>query len=192
MKIWKKVTALVLSLAMTLSASATVLAQAPSIKEGHVTTTASVTNDGIYINGKYYTKVQFKHLLNKAQKTETVQPYDLGDAGALIAGTWWIPGIGEVIVTTAGLVIVAGVIYGVGTWVYDTVTQWFAERAEQTSVYKGYKQDKIEMRGDRAEMSDFPLYLNTVAGGLDRRDQTIGGFSFVVKIYAVPVVEIIG
>lgn len=69
MKIWKKVTALVLSLAMTLSASATVLAQAPSIKEGHVTTTASVTNDGIYINGKYYTKVQFKHLLNKAQKT---------------------------------------------------------------------------------------------------------------------------
>ena len=63
---------------------------------------------------------------------------------------------------------------------------------KETSVYKGYKQDKIEMRGDRAEMSDFPLYLNMVAGGLDRRDQTIGGFSFVVKIYAVPVVEIIG
>ena len=68
---------------------------------------------------------------------------------------------------------------------------FFAQRLE-TSVYKGYKQDKIEMRGDRAEMSDFPLYLNTVAGGLDCRDQTIGGFSFVVKIYAVPVVEIIG
>ena len=62
----------------------------------------------------------------------------------------------------------------------------------KTSVYKGYKRDKIEMRGDRAEISDFPLYLNTVAGGLDRRDQTIGGFSFIVKIYAVPVVEIIG
>ena len=65
-------------------------------------------------------------------------------------------------------------------------------RLWKASVYKGYKRDKIEMRGDRAEMSDFPLYLNTVAGGLDRRDQTIGGFSFVVKIYAVPVVEIIG
>ena len=62
----------------------------------------------------------------------------------------------------------------------------------ETSVYKGYKRDKIEMRGDRAEISDFPLYLNTVAGGLDCRDQTIGGFSFVVKIYAVPVIEIIG
>ena len=71
---------------------------------------------------------------------------------------------------------------------------WFlpVPKAHKTSVYKGYKRDKIEMRGDRAEISDFPLYLNTVAGGLDCRDQTIGGFSFVVKIYAVPVVEIIG
>lgn len=77
-----------------------------------------------------------------------------------------------------------------------TVLQWdikqFFHKGNQTSVYKGYKRDKIEMRGDRAEMSDFPLYLNTVAGGLDRRDQAISGFSFVVKIYAVPVVEIIG
>lgn len=72
------------------------------------------------------------------------------------------------------------------------VVFWLIFGVAETSVYKGYKQDKIEMRGDRAEMSDFPLYLNTVAGGLDCRDQTIGGFSFVVKIYAVPVVEIIG
>ena len=75
---------------------------------------------------------------------------------------------------------------------YDETNNSRLFRITETSVYKGYKQDKIEMRGDRAEMSDFPLYLNTVAGGLDRRDQTIGGFSFVVKIYAVPVVEIIG
>ena len=73
---------------------------------------------------------------------------------------------------------------------WGKITEYY--EIKETSVYKGYKQDKIEMMGDRAEMSDFPLYLNTVAGGLDRRDQTIGGFSFVVKIYAVPVVEIIG
>lgn len=77
-------------------------------------------------------------------------------------------------------------------WIHRKVSWMNAYTRLKTSVYKGYKQDKIEMRGDRAEMSDFPLYLNTVAGGLDRRDQTIGGFSFVVKIYAVPVVEIIG
>ena len=78
--------------------------------------------------------------------------------------------------------------------IYTPIAQLnaFVHKSTEISVYKGYKRDKIEMRGDRAEMSDFPLYLNTVAGGLDRRDQTIGGFSFVVKIYAVPVVEIIG
>ena len=65
-------------------------------------------------------------------------------------------------------------------------------KEKEASVYKGYKRDKIEMRGDRAEMSDFPLYLNTVAGGLDCRNQAIGGFSFVVKINAVPVIKIIG
>ena len=51
----------------------------------------------------------------------------------------------------------------------------------KASVNKGYKRDKIQMRGDKAEMSDFPLYLNTVAGGLDCRNQAIGGFSLVVK-----------
>lgn len=62
----------------------------------------------------------------------------------------------------------------------------------QTSVYKGYKRDKIEMRVDRVEVSDFPLYLNMVAGRSDCQNQNVSGFSFVVKIYAVPVVEIIG
>ena len=65
---------------------------------------------------------------------------------------------------------------------HETADIEFGYTLSQTSVYKGYKRDKIEMRVDRVEVSDFPLYLNTVAGGLDRRDQTIGGFSFVVKI----------
>ena len=77
-------------------------------------------------------------------------------------------------------------------WLISIVRFPYSFDKLQTSVYKGYKRDKIEMRVDRVEVSDFPLYLNTVAGGLDRRDQTIGGFSFVVKIYTVPVVEIIG
>ena len=77
--------------------------------------------------------------------------------------------------------------YGISKLVAEKIHQMW-----QASVYKGYKRDKIEMRGDRADMSDFPLYLNTVAGGLDCRNQAICGFSFVVKIYALPVVKIIG
>jgi len=108
-----------------------------------------------------------------------------------IYGFWGRNGSGKTMLFRAlsGLMkIDSGNIY----WNDKELHKDFAVLPSQTSVYKGYKQDKIEMRGDRAEMSDFPLYLNTVAGGLDRRDQTIGGFSFVVKIYAVPVVEIIG
>ena len=51
----------------------------------------------------------------------------------------------------------------------------FFSNYNETSVSKGYKRDKIEMKVDRAETSDFPLYLNAVAGGFDYRNQTIGG-----------------
>lgn len=61
----------------------------------------------------------------------------------------------------------------------------------ETSVYKGYKRDKIEMRVDRVEVSDFPLYLNAVAGRSDCQNQNVSGFSFVVEINAVPVIKII-
>ena len=61
----------------------------------------------------------------------------------------------------------------------------------KTSVYKGYKRDKIEMRVDRVEVSDFPLYLNTVAGRSDCQNQNVSGFSFVIEINAVPVIKII-
>lgn len=46
------------------------------------------------------------------------------------AGTWYIPGIGQVIVTAAGAVLVAGAVIEVGSWIYDTVVEWFATRAE--------------------------------------------------------------
>ena len=100
------------------------------------------------------------------------------------------------LISTAGMVVPI-ILYFIGSSLSGVLNDentlvLLYPKDTQTSVYKGYKQDKIEMRGDRAEMSDFPLYLNTVAGGLDCRDQTIGGFSFVVKIYALPVVEIIG
>lgn len=45
-----------------------------------------------------------------------------------------IPGVGEVIITAAGAVIVAGVVYAAGSWIYDTVTNWFATRAFNQSA----------------------------------------------------------
>lgn len=45
-----------------------------------------------------------------------------------MAGTWWIPGVGEVVITAAGAIVVAGVAYKAGTWIYDAVVNWFAVR----------------------------------------------------------------
>ena len=59
---------------------------------------------------------------------------------------------------------------GVGkTTILETLATFLNLETMETSVYKGYKRDKIEMRGDRAEMSDFPLYLNSVAGRSEER-----------------------
>ena len=81
-----------------------------------------------------------------------------------------------------GLIALEKVIIMTSDWVNnllkknpDLTLPIIVNSCKEASVYKGYKRDTIEMRGDRAEMSDFPLYLNTVAGGLDCRNQV---FSF--------------
>ena len=60
--------------------------------------------------------------------------------GALVAGTWYIPGIGQVIVTAAGAILVAGVVVEVGSWIYNAVVEWFADRAVQ-QAYEEAKED---------------------------------------------------
>ena len=90
-----------------------------------------VTDSGVYIYDVYYTQEQFVHLLETAQEVETETGNQTRSAAAaIVAGTWYIPGIGQVIVTTAGAVLVAGAVVEVGSWIYDTVVEWFATRAE--------------------------------------------------------------
>lgn len=95
-----------------------------------------VTDSGVYINDVYYAQEQFVQLLEAAQEieTETGNQTRSAAAAALVAGTWYIPGIGQVIVTAAGAVLVAGVVVEVGSWIYDTVVEWFATRAFNKSA----------------------------------------------------------
>lgn len=102
----------------------------PSVAaENESGTAVVVTDSGVYINDVFYTQDQFIQLLETAQEIETTQPRSAA-VGALVAGTWYIPGIGQVIVTAAGAVLVAGAVIEVGSWIYDTVVEWFATRAE--------------------------------------------------------------
>ena len=47
------------------------------------------------------------------------------------------------------------------------------------------------MRGDRAEMSDFPLYLTTAAGGIDRTIHSLGGFSIALNMHAPALIVVV-
>ena len=150
---------------------------------------------------------QMYELVDEAEKVLTDKRADLDDFGRLLNVTWRLKrqtgaavstnSIDELYAKGIEAGALGGKLLGAGgggflVFYVQQEKQDFVHLAMKASVYKGYKRDKIEMRDDRAEMSDFPLYLNTVAGGLDCRNQAIGGFSFVVKIYALPVVEIIG
>lgn len=138
MKKLKKLLSLSLVFAMIFSVAIPASASDVTFSDNEIVSTNAnnsivVTDNGIYINGIFYTPAEFSELLDTAIEVETLQPASAA-AGALIAGTWMIPGVGEVIITAAGAVIVAGVVYAAGSWIYDTVTNWFATRAFNQSA----------------------------------------------------------
>lgn len=118
-----------LAIIMAISLNLTALASSPmkAPAESGTESNVIVTDKGVYIDDVYYTQEQFVKLLGTAQEIEVPQTR----SAALVAGTWWIPGIGQVIVTAAGAVIIAGAVVEVGSWIYNAVSDWFAERAEQ-------------------------------------------------------------
>ena len=126
----KQVISLLLAFVMLLSISSTAFASTVPAKNEN--SPVIVTDSGVYIHDVFYTQEQFIQLLEAVQEVKMNQDNQTRSAavGALIAGTWYIPGIGQVIVTAAGAVLVAGTVIEVGSWIYDTVVEWFATRAE--------------------------------------------------------------
>lgn len=154
----KKLTALILSLVMVFSLSVPALAMdqtVPFENTAHVGATTksqlitnnihtiNITNTGIFIDDVYYSREEFNTLLACAYDVHDgdaniARTVDAGAAGALVAGTFMIPGIGEVIITTVGTIIVLGVVVEAGTWLYNTIVEWFQARA----VEKAYENAK--------------------------------------------------
>ena len=86
-----------------------------------VTGNVIITDDGVTINGIYYTKAEFESLLNKAVKVETAQTRI-----AIAAGVYFIPGIGEIVIAATGAILVTGVAVAAGSWLYNTITNWLS------------------------------------------------------------------
>lgn len=92
-----------------------------------------VTDSGIIINKKYYTKKEF------IKKLQTAKPIKLNNnsnntpyesslmAVPAAAGLYFIPGIGEVLITATGAIVIAGVTIAVGTWTYKVIVNYFRD-----------------------------------------------------------------
>lgn len=78
---------------------------------------------------------------NKAISTKSVGT--VKSVTALIAGTWYIPVIGKVVITAAGVIVIGGAVISAGTWLYNQVVDWFTKRAE-TKAQEKYDDAKEE------------------------------------------------
>lgn len=116
-----KLISFILMIAMVFTTTATVFAQ-----DSSNTDYLQVVDEGVYINDVYYSQAEFVTLLDTAIEEETPQTRS---AAAIVAGTWWIPGVGQVVVTAAGTILVAGAVVAAGTWLYDVIADWFADMA---------------------------------------------------------------
>ncbi|WP_026505843.1 hypothetical protein [Butyrivibrio sp. NC3005] len=137
MKKLKSTLIIMISVAMIVNTGITALASGNNdyMYRNHNKSLLVVEEDGLFIDGRYYTRNQFEALLCNAREISTGDSVvnseiHLNSAAALVAGTWFVPGVGEVIITATGVILISGVAVEVGSWVYDAVTDWFAKQAE--------------------------------------------------------------
>lgn len=129
MKLFKsKLIALLISLTFLTNSAIPVLAN--NNMEYSQKSDIKVVDNGIYINDKFYTINEFETLLENSIQISDSQPMGRSAAVGLIAGTWYIPGVGQVVITAVGAVIVAGSAVAVGSWVYNKVVDYFSTKKE--------------------------------------------------------------
>lgn len=150
-KLTRKIISFILMILMVSNISISAFASETELSSKNTSTNKCnivITDDGVYINDVYYTQEQFVKLLNTAVEVDitefkndtiknnrAIRSVGVQSAtGVLIAGTWWIPGVGEVVITAAGVVIIGGTVIAAGTWLYNKVVDWFEARAEIKAV----------------------------------------------------------
>lgn len=108
-----------------------------------------VTEAGLMINDVFYSQKEFEELLETAVYIEPIIPNLNSNggvvtsyaAGTLPAGSWQIPLIGVVTITTLGVIYIQGKIVSAGSWAYNTVKTYFAEKSYDKAKEDGTKTD---------------------------------------------------
>lgn len=99
---------------------------------GNSATKITVKGDGIIVNERFFSKKEFELRLRKAvpictNKTDSLRVCSIPGAKA---GSYNIPGVGLVKITTAGLVYLSGRAITSSSWVYKKIVTYFKEHTK--------------------------------------------------------------
>lgn len=97
---------------------------------------------GVYIGDQYYSQEDFDALLEQAILIKNTNSIQSRSATTLVAGTWQIPGIGQIIITATGAIVIGGTVIATGTWIYNIVKAYFAEKTYEKAKKNGAKVEK--------------------------------------------------
>lgn len=71
----------------------------------------------------------------------------------LMAGTWYIPGIGKIVVV-GGTILIGGMV--IGGWLKDQIENWLRERANHENEYDYIEDNLDELKGNDIKHIDAP------------------------------------
>lgn len=92
-----------------------------------------------------------------------------------VVAVYAIPGIGEVAILATGAILVGGIVYKAGSWVYEEVTTWIANEKnsqaeeEEAAIMESYENAKSA--GERTDNHSDIMYEDSNNGSLEARDQ---------------------
>ncbi|MGH1288662.1 hypothetical protein ACQVVY_29595, partial [Bacillus toyonensis] len=100
-------------------------------------------------------------------KRSAVAGVGVGALAALVGETFWIPGVGQVVIASAAAITVAGVTWYAGSYIYDTVVGYFTsttagkyEKAKKAGEKTANHKDILgrQLKGDGEPYSSQDLY----------------------------------
>ncbi|MGT2745034.1 hypothetical protein ACVRW4_06800 [Streptococcus phocae subsp. phocae] len=119
--------------------------------------TVIVTDNELIINGHSYTEQELVALLEIATPQPQIQPRSAVAIGgaAYYAGSYFIPGVGQVLLTATGVVVIAGVTIYATHWAANAIRNFFNSEDNMTA------NDIISNRRKAGVRREFPgEYLN--------------------------------
>ncbi len=95
------------------------------------------SNDKYYLDGIELTENNIDSLIDEEQIITTVN--DINEDGqrsvaALYAGSMYVPGVGQVVITATGVILLAGVTIKAGSWLGTKITNYFAAQSQKKAA----------------------------------------------------------